>query len=98
MCDHRADGQLALFEQVDLIAAEIGGADAVEATPRVAVEGLDDLEIALAGRRGVMAPHELVVQTLQQIGHRQPPVTRPMPLRITPLPVGRRASGFVLVA
>ena len=32
---------------------------------------LHDPEIALAGRGGVMAAHELVVQTLQQLGHRQ---------------------------
>ncbi len=50
--DHR---QLPLFEQVDLVAAEIVGADPVESTPRVAVEG-------------------------------------------TQVPIGRCASGFVLVA
>jgi len=31
----------------------------------VAVEGLDDAQIALARRRAVVAAHELVVQTLQ---------------------------------
>jgi hypothetical protein len=37
----------------------------------VAVEGVDAPEITLAGRRGVVAADELLVQTLQQLGHRQ---------------------------
>jgi hypothetical protein len=69
--DDRADGELPLFEQIDLVAAEIVGADLVEGTADVAVEGVDDPEITLAGRGGVVAAHELVVQVLEQLGHRQ---------------------------
>ena len=69
--DDRAHGQASLLEQVDLVAPEIVGTDAVEPLPDVSVEGVEDLEIALAGRRRVVAAHELVVQTLQQWRHRQ---------------------------
>ncbi len=49
----------------------------------------------------VVPSHHLVVHALQQCRHRLlPPVTHATPyvLRVTRLPVGRRASGFVLVA
>ena len=38
--------------------------------PGAAVKRLHDAEIALAGGAGVVAAHELVVQALQQLGHR----------------------------
>ena len=68
--DDGAHRQLPLFEQIDLVAPEIVGADPVESTAAASVERLHDPEIALAGRGGVVAAHELVVQTLQQLGHR----------------------------
>ena len=70
LSDHRAHGQLPVFEQEDLVASEVIRPDAIEPSTRVAVEGLDDFEVALAGGRRVVAAHELVVQTLQQLGHR----------------------------
>jgi hypothetical protein len=63
--DDRADGELPLFEQIDLVAAEIVGADLVQGTGDVTVVGVDDPQITLAGRRGVVAAHELVVQALE---------------------------------
>jgi hypothetical protein len=50
---------------------ERGGAHSVESTADASVKRLHDPEIALAGRRGVVATHELVVQALEQLGHRQ---------------------------
>jgi hypothetical protein len=70
LCDHRADGEPALFAEIDLIAPQILRTHAVQSLPNVPMEGLEDLEIAFAGRRGVVSAHELAVQTLQQYRHR----------------------------
>jgi hypothetical protein len=56
---------------VDVIPAQIVRADTIQPRPNVSMKGLEDLEIALAGGRGVMAAHEFVVQTLQQGCHRR---------------------------
>ena len=61
----RANSQFALVKQIDLVAAEIVGVDLVEGAAGVAVEAVDDAEITLACRRGVVAADELVVQALQ---------------------------------
>ena len=44
---------------------------AIESLAGMAVEGVDDLEIAIAGRGGVLAAEELVVQTLPQVRYGQ---------------------------
>ena len=62
--DDGADRQLALFKQEDLIAPEIIRADAIQSLAGVSAKGVDDLEIAVAGRGGVLAADEFVVQTL----------------------------------
>jgi hypothetical protein len=69
--DDRTDRQLPLFEQIDLITTERVGAHSVESTAASSVKRLYDPEIALAGGGGVVAAHELVVQALEQLGHRQ---------------------------
>jgi hypothetical protein len=51
--------------QIHLVAAEIVRSDVVEASTGVAAEGVDDPEVALASRSGVVATDEFVVQTLQ---------------------------------
>jgi hypothetical protein len=84
---------------MNLVTPEFVGADAVKSTAASSVKRLYDPEIALAGGVGVVAAHEsrradVAVTWSQAV----PPVTDPTPLRITRLPVGRRASGFVLVA
>lgn len=47
------------------------------------------------GRSRVVATDELVAQALQWAWSQTPPVTmQPIPLRVTRLSVGRRATGF----
>ena len=59
----RANLQLPLFEQKGLV-AEIVRADVVEPSAGMTAEGVDDPEITLASRGGVVAADELVMQTL----------------------------------
>jgi hypothetical protein len=96
----RVDRQMALLEKIGVIAAEILGADLIESATEVSMERLDGAEIAIVGGCGVVSTDQFFVQTLQQLGHRTPPCDAryAYALRITRLPVGRRASGFVLVA
>jgi hypothetical protein len=54
-----------------LVTSEIIGTDTIESSARAPVKRLDDPKIALAGGGGVVSANELIVQTLQQLGHRQ---------------------------
>ena len=62
---HGAHFQLPLFEQEHLVAPEIVRTDAIEPSAGVAAKGLDDPQITLASRGGVLATDELLVQPLQ---------------------------------
>jgi hypothetical protein len=57
--------------ETPIVPSEIVGADSIESTAASSVKRLHDAEIALAGRGGVMAAYEFVVQALEQRGHRQ---------------------------
>jgi hypothetical protein len=63
--DHRPDRQTALLEEEQVVATELGGGDPIETRPRVLVERLHDLDVTADGGRGVVAPHQLVAQTMQ---------------------------------
>jgi hypothetical protein len=71
---HGPDGELPVFEKEDLVAPKVVGADLGEMLANVVAEGLDDRGVALNGRCGVRAAHELLVQPLQQFGHRHLPL------------------------
>jgi len=69
---HGADCELPFFKQIGLIPPELTRADLIEATAgMLAATGVEGVSVGLDGSRGVVSPHELVAQALQQLGHRQ---------------------------
>jgi hypothetical protein len=63
--DDTPHGQLPLLEQIDLVAAQIVGTEAIETPAGVSMKGPNDAEITRAGGRRVVAADEFVVQALQ---------------------------------
>src|SRR5262245_10191153 len=60
----RTDRHPPILEQVRVIAPQVFRTHAVETLADVPLKRFEDTEITLAGRRRVLAPNELVVQTL----------------------------------
>ena len=97
--DHRPDGEPSLLEEKQVVASELGRGEPIEARASVLAKRLNDLDVAADGRarRSRDAPTRRA--GIAVAWSQTPPVTtHPILLRITRLPVGRRASGFVLVA
>jgi hypothetical protein len=81
-----------------MVASELRRCEAIEARAAVLAKRVNDLDVAADGRCGVVATYEARRAGIAVAGSQTPPVTTPIPLRITQPPVGRRASGFVQVA
>jgi hypothetical protein len=97
--DYGLDRYAAFRNQGDVILPDRVRAQAIEAPTRMATEVLDDADVTANGDRGVLASNELVVETLQQFGHRQSLLRHTLRCyKSSGSPSGRRASGFVLVA
>jgi hypothetical protein len=63
--DHRPDRQMALLEQEQVVASELGGCDPIEARTRMLAKHVNNLDVAADGGCGVVATHHLVAQALQ---------------------------------
>ena len=82
-----------------MVAPELGGREPIEARTGVLAKRLNDLDVAADGRRRRSRDAPTRRAGIAVAWSQTPPVTtHPILLRITRLPVGRRASGFVLVA
>ena len=82
-----------------MVVSELGWRDPIEARTRVLAKRVNDLDVAADGRwrRSRDAPTRRA--GIAVAWSQTPPVTQhPILLRMTPLFLGRRASGFVLVA
>jgi hypothetical protein len=96
--DDGRHGEPSLFEQIQVIAPELRWRDPFEARSGVLAKRLNDLDAAADGRSGVVATYQLVAGIAVVWSQTPPVTTHPILLRMTRLPVGRRASGFVQVA
>src|SRR4051812_32401373 len=80
MGDHGVDTDAAFLEQGQVILPDGVGAQPIETPTSVTTKVLHDADVAPNRGRGVLAPHELVVQPLKQLGHRQPLLRRSLRL------------------
>ncbi len=69
--DDGLDGNTALCEEGEVIAPDRVRTQPIEAATSLPAKVLDDADVATGRDRGILASHELVVQPLQELGHRQ---------------------------
>jgi hypothetical protein len=68
--DDRLDRHAAFLDEGDVVLPDRVRAQAIEAPTGLAANVLNDADVTANGDRGVLASNELVVETLQQLGHR----------------------------
>jgi hypothetical protein len=69
--DDGLDRHPAFVDEADVILPDRVRAQAIEASTGLAAKVLDDADVTANGDRGVLASNELVVEMLQQLGHRK---------------------------
>ena len=92
------DREPPLLQEEQVVASELGGRDPIEPRTGVLAKRVHDLDVTTDGRGRHSRDERARRAGLAVAWSQTPPVTNPTLLRITRLPVGRRASGFVLVA
>jgi len=68
--DHGLDRHAAFLDEGDVVLPNRVRAQAIEPPTGLAPKVLDDADVTTNGDRGVLASNELVVETLEQFGHR----------------------------